>query len=407
LENDAVKILQVVDDFPPYIAGDGIHVRQISKELSKRDHDVTVLTTVKSLSNSYVHTEKNRSAQAQEANMNSAGEQERTGGVRVRRFRRLFQFSYFSFSLKLCTTILNGNFDLIHIHRYFSLQACPAMYISKLKGKPIIFTPHSATTREQKSILATLLKKTFDCTFGRYLIRSPNMLIALTQDNIRDYLELGAKADRIRLVPNGIDLKKFRHLPDPSRFLTKHEITDEVVLFVGRLVRYKGVHHLLQIAPKILAEFPKTKFVIVGPDYGYKNELLKLVKTLGLQKSVVFTGAISDSELLEAYAAADVLAFPSIHEGFGLVLLEAMACRKPIVTWKTSAMQYVVENQKSGILVSPWNLGDFAKSIVLLLSDKKLAKDMGEKGRKTVEGKFEWKSVVDSLEEIYEEAIAR
>ena len=396
-----MKILQVVDDFPPCIAGDGIHVHQISKKLAKRGHDVTVLTTVKSVSSSYVYTEKNRSAQTQEANMISPGEQERTGGVRVKRFRRLFQVSYFSFSFKLCTAILKGDFDLIHIHRYFSLQSYPAMFISKLKGKPIIFTPHSATTREQKSILATLLKKTFDCTFGRYLIRSPNILIALTQDNIRDYLELGAKADRIRLVPNGIDLRKFRHLPDPSKFEKKHEITGEVVLFVGRLVKYKGVHYLLQIAPKILEEFPKTKFVIVGPDYGYKNELLKLVKTLGLQKSVVFTGAISDSELLEAYAAADVLAFPSIHEGFGLVLLEAMACRKPIVTWKTSAMQYIVEDQKTGILVNPWNLEDFARSIISLLSNKKLAKDMGEKGRKTVEGKFEWKSVVDTLEAEY------
>lgn len=402
-----MKILQVVDDFPPCIAGDGIHVHQISKELAKRGHDVTVFTTVQSINSSYVYTEKNRSVQAQEANMITPSEQERTDGVRVKRFRPLFRASYFSFSSQLCTAILKGDFDLVHIHRYFSLHSCPAMLMSKLKGRPIIFTPHSATIREQKGILATLIKKTFDCTCGRYLIRSPNILIALTQDNIRDYLELGAEADKIRLVPNGIDLGKFRHLPDSSRFEKKYEITGEVVLFVGRLVKYKGVHYLLQIAPKILEEFPKTKFVIVGPDYGYKNELLKLVTTLGLQKSVVFTGAISDSELLEAYAAANVLAFPSIHEGFGLVLLEAMACRKPIVTWKTSAMQYIVEDQESGILVNPWNLEDFAQSIISLLSNKKLARDMGEKGKKTVEGKFEWKSVVDALEEAYQEAIAR
>jgi glycosyltransferase involved in cell wall biosynthesis len=281
------------------------------------------------------------------------------------------------------------------------------MFISKLKGKPIIFTPHSATIREQKKVLTMLVKKTFDCTWGRYLIRSPNILIALTQDNIKDYLKLGAEANKIRLIPNGIDMGRFRQLPDPLKFMKKYGITGEVVLFVGRLVKYKGIHYLLQIAPKILEKFPETKFIIVGPDYGYKNELLKLVKTLGLRKSVVFTGAISDNELLEAYTAADVLAFPSIHEGFGLVLLEAMACRKPIVTWKTSAMQYILEDRKSGILVNPWNLEDFAESIISLLSNKKLAKDMGEKGRRTVEEKFEWEPVIDMLEATYREATAK
>ncbi len=389
-----MKILQVVDDFPPCIAGDGIHVHQISKELAKRGHEVTVFT----------HT-YTRPTHAQGTGRITRRQQEIFDSVRVKRFRPIIQVSYFSFSSQLCAAILKDDFDLVHIHRYFSLQSFPAMFVSKLKGIPVIFTPHSATTREQKGVLATLVKKIFDCTFGRYLIRSPNLLIALTQDNIRDYLEVGAKADKMRLVPNGIDLEKFKQLPDPSKFEKKYKITGEVVLFVGRLVKYKGVHYLLQIAPKILKEFPKTKFMIVGPDYGYKNELLKVVETLRLQESVVFTGAISDSELLEAYVAADVLTFPSIHEGFGLVLLEAMSCGKPIVTWKTSAMQYIVENQKSGFLVNPWNLEDFAQSILLLLSNQKLARKMGGKGRKTVEEKFEWKSVIDKLESVYQEVI--
>ncbi len=401
-----MRILQVVDDYPPCIAGDGIHVYEISNELAKLGHDVTVFTNAHSIGSPYLYREKNHPVPLQHANMFEPGGQRRTDLVKVRHFHPLFRASYFSFSAQLCKAVLEENFDIIHIHRYFSLQSSPTMFASKLKRTPVFFTPHSATTREQKGVLATIVKGTFDCTFGRYLIRSPDILIALTQDNIRDFLGLGARADGIKLVPDGIDLEKFTQLPSPDAFKNRFDITGDIVLFVGRLVKYKGVQYLLRIAPRILREFPRTKFVIVGPDFGYGNELLKLVSTYSLQESVIFTGAISESELLEAYSAADVLAFPSIHEGFGLVLLEAMACGKPAVTWKTSAMQYVIEDRKSGFLVDPWNLDDFARSIILLISDKTLAGKMGESGRKAVEEKFEWKSVVKKLEATYREAIA-
>jgi len=403
-----VKILQVVDDFPPSIAGDGIHVHQISKELVKRGHQVTVLTVDQRNGNNFlVDTKRNPSASALRAKIAMPNKYEIIDGIRVKRFRTLFQVSYFSFPPKLFTTLLQEDFDVVHIHRYFSLLSYPAMLMSKLRGKPVVFTPHSATIRERKNMLMMSIKKVFDCTWGQSLVKSPDILVALTQDNVKDYLELGAEPGKIRVIPNGISLEKFKYLPNSSKFKEKYGITGEVVLFVGRLVKYKGVQYLLQIAPKILEKAPKTMLIIVGPDFGYKNQLLKLVKTLGLQRSVVFTGAISDYELLEAYSAADVFAFPSIHEGFGLVLLDAMGFKRPIVTWRTSAMQYVVADGVSGILVNPWNLADFAESIIILLSNKRLATDMGENGRKIVEARFEWKVVIDALEAMYEELIGK
>lgn len=401
--NNAVKILQVVDDFPPSIAGDGIHVHHISKELARRGHKVTVLTAdLHEMNTTNVQAPRIRAVQVLDVKTMLSEKHGVTDGITVKRFRPLFRAFYSSFPPALFSALMKEDFDVIHIHRYFTLLSYPAMLTTKLKGKPWVFTPHSATIREKKGLLQTAVKKMFDCSCGRSLIRSPNILVALTQDNMKDYIELGAEASKIRVIPNGVSLEEFKNLPDPTHFKEKYRIAGQVVLSVGRLVKYKGIQYLLRIAPRILEEAPQTKFVIVGPDFGYKNQLVDLVNALGLQKSVVFTGVISDYELLEAYSAADVFAFPSIHEGFGLVLLDAMACRKPIVTWKTSAMQYVVTDQ-AGFLIQPWNLEDFAQSIITLLSNKELAADMGAVGRKIVEERFNWKVVIDALESVYEE----
>ncbi len=404
MEARAAKILQVVDDFPPSIAGDGIHVHNISKELVKRGHQVTVLTSVINTNSAIIPPSEIVSTRKLDQRALISSGNEVVNGIRVRRFRPLFRAFYSSLPPGLFSALYVENFDVIHLHRYFTLLTYPAMLIAKLKGKPIVFTPHAATIREKKSPLQTLIKKVFDCTCGRSLIRSPDTLIALTLDNLNDYLELGAEASKIRVIPNGIGLERFDHLPDPTMFKQRYGINGQIVLAVGRLVKYKGIQYLLEIAPNILQKASQTKFVIVGPDFGYKNQLMNIVKTLHLEKSVIFTGTISDHELLEAYAAADVFAFPSVHEGFGLVLLDAMACRKPIIAWKTSAMQHVVADQ-AGVLVNPWNLQEFADSIIGLLSDKKLANEMGEKGRRTVEAKYEWKSVIDALEAVYKELL--
>ncbi|RLI46592.1 hypothetical protein DRO69_02725 [Candidatus Bathyarchaeota archaeon] len=388
-----MKILQVVDDFPPKITGDGLHVYHISKELAKRGHDVTVFT----MSTPYRATSPSNKIDYRHQVIDN---------VKVYYFQSLFRISYFSFSYYMCRALLERNFDLIHVHRYFSLQSPAVTAIAKFKRKPIVFTPHSTTIREKKDLPLTLLRKIFDATLGHCLLQWPALIIALTNENVKDFLKQGVKIDKIKMIPNGIDIEKFRNLPEPSKFKERFRVKGKIVLFVGRLVKYKGVQYILHAAPKILNEHPEAKFVIVGPDYGYGVQLYEMAKQLGLRKSVIFTGLISESELLEAYAAADVFAFPSIHEGFGLVLLEAMACEKPVVTWKTSAMQYIVENGKTGFLVNPFNVDDFANSICLLLSDDKLSKKIGKEARKIVEKKFQWKSTVDMLENVYKEVVA-
>jgi glycosyltransferase involved in cell wall biosynthesis len=386
-----MRIVQVVPNFPPYIAGDGVHVHNISKELVKRGHDITVLT-ISSIKLGVKETE--------------ILERETVNGINVRRFRSFYKNWYFLFSPKLIAFLRKENYDLVHCHRYFSLSSFPSGLVAKLRKKPFVFTAHSPTMARSKSTPLAVLKKIYDSTFGYLLFRMADKLIALTPDNVTDYIRMGADPRKIRVIPNGIDLDKFTDLPNPSAFKKKYGIHGKVVLFVGRLAEHKGVQYLIQIVPQILREIPETKFVIVGPDSGYRCQLELLAKTLGVSDSVVFTGQLNENDLLEAYVGADVFALTSRHEGFSIVLLEAMACSKPVIAWRRSAMRYVITDGETGMLVTPWNLVSFAEKIYVLLSNTKLASFLGNKGRRLVRMRYSLKSVVDRLESTYEEAVA-
>jgi glycosyltransferase involved in cell wall biosynthesis len=387
-----MRIVQVVPNFPPYIAGDGVHVYNISKELVKRGHDVTVLT----ISSTRLGVKETEIL-----------ERETVNGVNVQRFPSFYKNWYFLFSPKLIAFLRKENYDLVHCHKYFSLSSFPSGLVVKLRKKPFVFTAHSPTMARYKSTPLATLKRIYDSTFGYHLFRMADKLIALTPDNVTDYIRMGADPRKIRVVPNGIDLDKFTNLPNPSAFKKKHDIHGKVVLFVGRLAEHKGVQYLLYAMPKILEDFPNAKCVIIGPDYGYIKKLIKIAEKLKISESIIFTGQISDEDLLKAYSAADVFVLPSRHEGFSIVLLEAMACRKPVITWRTSAMQYVVKDGETGFLVNPWQLAALTEAIRSLLSNKKLANVMGENGRKLVESEFTWKKVVDILEAVYEEVLNR
>jgi len=385
-----MRIVQVVPNFPPYVTGDGVHVHNISKELVKRDHDVTVLTICPTRLD-----DKETEIPARET----------MDGINVLRFPSFCKNPYFLFAPRLIAFLLKENYDLVHCHRYFSLSSFPSALIAKLRKKPFIFTAHSPTMARRWNIILGMLKKTYDFTFGYLLFRMADKLIALTPDNVIDYIRKRAGPQKIRVIPNGIDLDKFTNLPDPSAFKKKYGISGKVVLFVGRLAEYKGVQYLIQMSPLILRQIPGTKFVIVGPDSGYRCQLELLAKKPGVSDSIVFTGQLNENELLEAYVGADVFAFTSRHEGFGIVLLEAMACGRPVIAWRRSAMQHIIKDGETGMLVTFLDLASFAEKVCLLLSNSQLASFLGNRGRQLVRMRYSLKSVVDKLESTYEEAI--
>ncbi len=168
---------------------------------------------------------------------------------------------------------------------------------------------------------------------------------------------------------------------------------------VGRLIPVKGHDTLIQALKQIVQSFPKVRLFIVG-DGVLKEELEELVRKLGLEDNVILTGYRKD--VSRFMKEGDLFVFPTLGEGFGLVLLEAMAFKKPIVATRVMSIPEIVEDGKSGLLVSPGHPGELAEAVLQLLNDKKKAESFGERGFEILTDRFSIKRMVGETERIYD-----
>ena len=171
---------------------------------------------------------------------------------------------------------------------------------------------------------------------------------------------------------------------------------------VGRLIPVKSHDTLIRALKRIVPSFPNLRLFIIG-DGMLKGELKELVRTLELEDHVVFTGYRED--VPRFMKEADLFVFPTLGEGFGLVLLEAMAFKKPIVATRVMSVPEIVEDGKSGLLVSPQNPEELADAILQLLSDKKRAESFGKRGFEILSSKFSVERMIGETERIYDQLL--
>jgi glycosyltransferase involved in cell wall biosynthesis len=176
-----------------------------------------------------------------------------------------------------------------------------------------------------------------------------------------------------------------------------------MVLFVGALVYLKGVHNLIAALAALGADYPQARLVIVGQG-GYRGELEKLVERLGLSGKVTFTGELSQPLLQEYMQECSMLVLPSLSEGLPRVLLEAMACGKPVIGAAVGGIPGLIEDGVNGFLVPPDDVQSLAECIKKLLADERLARSLGERGRDFVARTFSTERYVAGYAEIVEYA---
>jgi glycosyltransferase involved in cell wall biosynthesis len=166
----------------------------------------------------------------------------------------------------------------------------------------------------------------------------------------------------------------------------KYSLPDHYILFVGGLEPKKNVTNLL-LAYKKISEFLPHKLVFVGFNRWKYSKDLRLVDQLGIRDRVVFTGFVPDEDIPALYNLADLFVFPSFYEGFGMPVLEAMACGCPVVTTKTGCSPEVAGD--AALLVNPYDPEEIAESVKKILTDEMLRIQLIEKGLKRVQ-RFSW-----------------
>ncbi len=211
-------------------------------------------------------------------------------------------------------------------------------------------------------------------------------------------------SDKIRIVPNGVDPERFKQSNKCEQF--KKEIgadKRQVVLFVGRLIPRKGLNYLIKAASRVVSEFGKTLFVIVG-NGPLKGQLISEVEKLGLAQNFAFLGDLPEEKLPTAYSCSDVFAFPSIQEGQGIAALEAQASNVPVVGFRVSGVAEAILEGETGLLSDP-DGDSLAEGILRLLADNALREKMGTKGRLFVQTRYTWDICAQRMKSVYYEAL--
>lgn len=251
----------------------------------------------------------------------------------------------------------------------------------------------------------------FDRNTLRWLFRIPPHMIVTPSDFIREEVvrcldELGLKIP-VEVVWNPIDTDWFR--PPASKQVLKSRLglsqETQHVSILGTLAPHKGHVCFLKMAKLVSESRPLTDFHIIGGgrerDEDYIASLKLLVEDLGLADRVRFWGLVDDSRARDVLAASDLFVLPSREEGFGLVLAEAQACEVPVLTTRMRPLDEVVEDTRTGYLVTQDDDQQFARIAIELLGDEGKRQEMGIAGRISVERRFGTPQFVERMTEIY------
>lgn len=279
---------------------------------------------------------------------------------------------------------LNG-FDLLHFHDVCDLSF--PLSANRIK-KPRIFTCHT--------LFETLDFYAQHKVARRLLTSSADLYHVFSQHDEKDLRALGVHHDRIRVIPHGVDLAFFNPKDEkPPRDAVR-------IVWFGRIARNKGVIVLLRALNLLRNEFPNFELLVGGKiwDAQYYRELLEYKNEVKL-KEVRFIGFVDD--LPSFLEQGDIFVFPSLSDTFGIVNLEAMASGLPIVASSVGGLPEVVVDKETGFLIPPGDPTKLAEKLKLLITDRRLRRKMGVRGRERVESLFSIDKMSASVLDMYHE----
>jgi glycosyltransferase involved in cell wall biosynthesis len=288
--------------------------------------------------------------------------------------------------------------DIVHLFDFRDYQNAVALPVLRRWGVPFVL---SALGELPRAIGPKRpIKYVYDLLFGFGLVRSAAVLLAQTPAEAHWYTKLGARADRVRLLPLAVDLEALPVAGERGVFRSKHGLhdNDRVVLFLGRINAYKGLDVLLHAFAQLHSEHRDVRLVIAGRDDGYLGTAMRLAAKLAQEGSVLFPGAIYGDERFTAYRDADVFAItPSHAEQTSLAALEAAACGTPVLT-TTHAPIPGLDTVGAGITV-PYDVLAVRRGLEQLLDSGRTR--AGARAECLVRERFSLTSVSRQLEAIY------
>ncbi len=371
-----MKIAEVVAVFPPRPGGTGYVCYHNARELARRGHDVTVFT------------------------LDHPGSAPRDGteGFRVVPLRPVLRLGGGGMVPQLCAQL--RRFDAVHLHYPFFGGAEYVLLASLVAKKRYLLTYHQDVQTD--SFLRRAIIGTYERLFLKAVLRRADRVGMLSAEHLRsskasELVDWG----RVVELPNGVDTGVFAPRERDADLVARYGLQDKtVVLFVGHLLRFKGLHVLLE-ALAMLGD-RNVVLVVVGTG-ALEQEYRDLAARKGLADRVIFAGYQSqDRELPRYYDTCDMLVLPSVGdpESFGMVVIEAMASGKPAIVSSLRGPAQLIDEGKDGFVAPVGDAEGLKEKIAHLVREKDLRRDMGAAARRKVIERYSWERIGDRLESI-------
>jgi len=375
-----VKILQVTPFFSPVHGGSAEVPYQLTRELARRNHSLTIHTSDSKLSREYIDP---------------------LPEVKVHAFKTWAELAKFYITPGMIGKARKEvkDFDVVHLHNYRTFQNIVVHRYAKEYNIPYVLQAHGTlTTYFQKGTL----KRAFDTLWGYKLLKDAAKVIAVTKTEAEQYQSMRVSEDKIEIVPHAVNLAEFVDLPDKGEFKKKYDLGDDqrIVLYLGRIHKIKGLDLLAGAFADLCRLREDVRLVISGPDDGYLSSLMKLIADLEIGDRVISTGPLYGREKLKAYVDADVYVLPSWYEIFGITILEACACGTPVIVTSSCGLADWVESYQAGYVVLR-DKNRLQQALVTILTDEKLRQKLANQARRLVTEQFTWDKIAVLLENLY------
>ncbi|MBW1802926.1 MAG: glycosyltransferase family 4 protein [Deltaproteobacteria bacterium] len=299
--------------------------------------------------------------------------------------------------------LVNHPFHIVHTHN--SKAGFLGRLAARLTGVPVVVhTVHGFAFHDEEPLWRRRLFRNLERLASRWCHKMIFISQPLIDWALREKIVSG---DKIVKIYSGIELDQFQPLSrnDIDRIREKWQIgrEDPVIGIVSKLWEGKGHENLLHAIRGLKKGMKDVKLVIVGEGH-LQTYLEHKVRELDLNNAVIFTGF--QENVAEFIATFDVAVLPSLFEGMGRVLLEAMAMEKPVVASRVGGIPDLVEHGANGLLVPPGDIHELENALKKVLIDKAMAKKMGRMGRQRVTKRFSSEAMVRAIEHVYRELLS-
>jgi glycosyltransferase involved in cell wall biosynthesis len=294
------------------------------------------------------------------------------------------------------------NFPVDVVHGHWAIPTGPALVLgSRNLGVPSVITMHGGDVYVNKAEGYDFPTRWYVRPILRWTLTRASALTAISDDCVQHALRAGASLDKIHLIMNGADLRRFSPGSEP----VERPWGPKMVFACRQLFPRKGIRFLIEAIAELRPRHPEIRLVIAGDGFE-RPQLEALADSLQVRDITTFLGWVSNRELPRYLRCCAVSAIPSLEEGFGIPAAEAMGCEVPVVASDAGGLPEVVEDGVTGFVVPKGNATALAGAIHRLLSDPALRERMGKAGRQRALARFDWMRAAERFEELYRRLLA-